>query len=498
MGKRLLIANRGEIAIRVIKSAKILGLTCFVIKTPKEPDASYLKYADEVIFYDDIGKTPGIFLNINALIQICKENNIDILHPGYGFLSENPDLATACVENNIIFAGPKPELIRDMGNKTIAKEKAIEAGLPLLAGSMGVVHSYKEAEEVSDKIGYPVILKAVAGGGGRGMRIVESRDQMEKNYNLAHAESLSAFNNGDLFVEKYIPSPKHIEFQILADKYGNVIHLGERECSLQRKHQKLIEEAPSSFLSPQNREIMGRKAVEFAKKIGYDSVGTIEFIMDANANYYFMEMNTRIQVEHPVTEMITGVDLIEWQLRVAMNEKLTLTQEDIKFNGWAIECRINAEDVQNRFTPETGVISQIKFPEGENIRIETGVENNSIVTSYFDSMLAKIIVKGSNRQNAIKRMNHALSEFRIEGLKTTVPFCKLVINHRDFILGTYTTKWVEDYYTDIMLEDPIDEMIAAHAAVYLYLNEFNKIASDTPDFEEDSMSIWTLKRRLNS
>lgn len=498
MSKRLLIANRGEIAIRIMKSAKELGLISVVLKSPKETDAMYLKYADEVVNFDDSANATSVFLDIDALMGICRENNIDVLHPGYGFLSENPDLANACKENNVVFAGPKFELIRDMGNKTIAKEKAVEAGLPLLAGSTGVVYSYEEAEDIADRIGYPVILKASAGGGGRGMRIVESRDQIEKNYKSAQAESLAAFNNGDLFVEKYISSPKHIEFQILADMHGNVIHLGERECSLQRKHQKLIEEAPSPFLSQQKREEMGQKAVEFAKKIGYDSVGTIEFIMDANGNYYFMEMNTRIQVEHPVTEMITGVDLIAWQLRVAMGEKLTLTQDEIKFQGWAIECRLNAEDAQNRFSPETGIISQVIFPEGEDIRVETGVENNSVVTPYFDSMLAKIIVRGWDRQNAIGRMDRALSNFRIDGLKTTVPFSKLVINHRDFTLGTYTTKWVEDYYTDIMLEDPVDEMIAAHAAVYLYHNEFNKVASDTPDFEKDSMSVWVMKRRLNS
>ena len=497
MKKRLLIANRGEIAIRIMKSAKKLNLISLAIKSPKEADALYLKHADEIIPFDDLTNPIGVFLDIDALMKICKENKIDVLHPGYGFLSENPDLVIACKENNIVFAGPNFELIRDMGNKTIAKKKAIEANLPLLPGSDGVLKNAEEAVIVAEKIGYPVIVKAAAGGGGRGMRVVESSDEMERNFTSAHNESLAAFNNGDLFVEKYVVNPKHIEFQILADKHGNVIHLGERECSLQRKHQKLIEEAPSSFLSEEKRVEMGEKSVQFAKAIGYDSVGTIEYIMDESANYYFMEMNTRIQVEHPVTEMITGQDLIEWQLRIAMGETLTLKQEDIKIQGWSIECRINAEDAQNRFSPETGIISMVNFPMGEDIRVETGVEENSVVTQYFDSMLAKIVVRGWDRQNAIKRMDKALAEVRINGLKTTIPFCKLIINHRDFILGTYTTKWMEDYYTDIMLEDPVEEMLAAYAAVYQYFNEFSKVSSDTPDFEEDSMSIWVMKRRLN-
>lgn len=497
MKKRLLIANRGEIAIRIMKSAKKLDLISLAIKSPKEADALYLKHADEIIPFDDLTNSLGVFLDIEALMTICKENKIDILHPGYGFLSENPDLAIACKENNVIFAGPNSDLIRDMGNKTIAKKKAIEANLPLLPGSDGVLKNAEEAVIVAEKIGYPVIVKAAAGGGGRGMRIVESSEDMEKNFSSAHNESLAAFNNGDLFVEKYVVNPKHIEFQILADKHGNVIHLGERECSLQRKHQKLIEEAPSSFLSEEKRLEMGEKSVQFAKTIGYDSVGTIEYIMDESANYYFMEMNTRIQVEHPVTEMITGQDLIEWQLRIAMDETLSLKQEDIRIQGWSIECRINAEDAQNRFSPETGIISMVNFPMGEDIRVETGVEENSVVTPYFDSMLAKIVVRGWDRQNAIKRMDKALAEVRINGLKTTIPFCKLIINHKDFILGTYTTKWMEDYYTDIMLEDPVEEMLAAYAAVYQYFNEFSKVASETPDFEEDSMSIWVMKRRLN-
>ena len=433
MKKRLLIANRSEIAIRIIRSAHKLGILAVVFQSDKEPDALYLKYADEIIPARDAGAEKPIFLDAERIVNLAVEHNIDLIHPGYGFLSENPDFAALCVENGINFIGPSAELIRDMGLKTVAKSMAIEAGLPLVPGSDGAVNDAEAAKAFAEKIGYPILLKASAGGGGRGMRIVEKPETIERHFKSAYDEALAAFGNGDLFVEKYLQNPKHIEFQILGDKHGNVVHIGERECSLQRKHQKLLEESPSASLTPKMRNEMGEMAVRFAKKIGYFSAGTIEYILDEDGTFYFMEMNTRIQVEHPVTEMVSGIDLVDWQIKIALNEILTLKQEDIKINGWAIECRVNTEDPQNRFSPQTGFIDKIHFPQGQNIRIESGVQSGSVVTPYFDSMIAKIIVHGVDRKDVIDKTLAALYEFSLIGLKTTVPFCRTVLQHTEFV-----------------------------------------------------------------
>ncbi len=496
MKKRILIANRSEIAIRIIRSAHKLGLIAVALKSDKDPDALYLNYADEIIYANDALNPVSVFLDAKLIVRLAIENNIDLIHPGYGFLSENPDFAQLCVENKINFVGPSPELIRNMGLKTIAKEMALHAGLPLVPGSNGPVKNDYDAERSAVQIGFPVILKAAAGGGGRGMRIVEKPDQLKRNFKSATDEAISAFNNGDLFIEKYIQNPKHIEFQILGDKFGNVIHLGERECSLQRKHQKLIEEAPSASVTEQMRSEMGEMAVKFAKSIGYFSAGTIEFILDENGSFYFMEMNTRIQVEHPVTEMITGIDLVDWQIRIALDEQLTIKQSDIKINGWAIECRVNTEDAQNRFSPQTGLIDRIHFPLGYNIRIETGVESGSVVTSNFDSMIAKIIVKADNRMEAIQKTIDALYDFQIAGIKTTVPFARTVLQHPDFVNATYTTRWIDNTFTPEMLENEEDEEIGALAATILYASEYLQLQSDEPAYKPDRLNVWVLNKRL--
>jgi acetyl-CoA carboxylase biotin carboxylase subunit len=497
MKKRLLIANRSEIAIRIINSAHKLGMLAVVFQSDKEPDALYLKYADEIIPAKDAGNEKPIFLDAELIVKLALEHNIDLLHPGYGFLSENPDFAQLCVTNGINFIGPSPELIRDMGLKTVAKSMAIKLGLPLVPGSDGPVNDASAAKEFSDKIGYPVILKASAGGGGRGMRIVEKHETIERHFKSASDEAKAAFGNGDMFIEKYLQNPKHLEFQILGDKHGNVIHLGERECSLQRKHQKILEEAPSASVTPEMRKEMGDMAVRFAKSIGYYSAGTIEFIMDEDGSYYFMEMNTRIQVEHPVTEMITGVDLVDWQIKIAMGEELTLKQEDIKITGWAIECRVNTEDPQNRFSPQTGLIDKIHFPMNDNIRIESGVQSGSVVTPYFDSMIAKIIVHGNDRADVIDKTLNALYEFSLIGLKTTVPFCRLVLKHPEFVSARYTTRWVDQIFNAEMLENEEDEMIGALAATIMYAAEYLQISSDTPTYKNDSLNVWVLNKRLN-
>ena len=496
MKKRILIANRSEIAIRIIRSAHKLGLIAVVLKSDKDPDALYLNYADEIIYAHDASNFTSVFLDAQLIVKLALENNINLIHPGYGFLSENPDFAQLCADNNINFVGPSPVLIRNMGLKTIAKEMAIKAGLPLVPGSNGPVKTEEDAEINASQIGYPVILKAAAGGGGRGMRIVEKPELLKRNFKSATDEAVSAFNNGDLFIEKYIQNPKHIEFQILGDKFGNVIHLGERECSLQRKHQKLIEEAPSASVSEKMRTEMGEMAVKFAKSIGYFSAGTIEFILDEDGSYYFMEMNTRIQVEHPVTEMITGVDLVDWQIRIALNEKLTLSQSDINIDGWAFEIRVNTEDAQNRFSPQTGLIDRIHFPVGNKIRIESGVENGSVVSSNFDSMIAKIIVKGNNRIEAIENTINALYDFQIAGIKTTVPFARAVLRHPDFVNATYTTRWIDSVFTPEMLENEENEMIGALAATILYASEYLQLSSDVPAYKPDRLNVWVLNKRL--
>jgi acetyl-CoA carboxylase biotin carboxylase subunit len=497
MNKRLLIANRSEIAIRIIRSAHKLGLTAVVLKSDKEPDALYLQYADEIIHAKDAYNEKPIFLDADRIVQLALENNIGMVHPGYGFMSENPDFAALCEKNGLNFVGPSPELIRNMGIKTIAKKMAIEAGLPLVPGSDGAVTDAKVALEYAKKIGYPVLLKASAGGGGRGMRIVEKAETMERNFKSAFDEATSAFGNGDLFIEKYLENPKHLEFQILGDKFGNVIQLGERECSLQRKHQKLMEEAPSASISPKVRKKMGKMAVKFAKSIGYFSAGTIEYILDEDGTFFFMEMNTRIQVEHPVTEMVTGIDLVDWQIKIAMGEKLTIKQSDVKTTGWAIECRVNTEDPQNRFSPQTGFIEKIRFPQSPNVRIETGVHNGSVVTPYFDSMIAKIIVRGNNRQDAIDKTLEALKDFSLVGLKTTVPFCRTVLQDPEFISARYTTRWVTHNFKPAMLEHADDELIGALAATIIYATEYLQIVSDSPASRNESLNVWVLNKRIN-
>jgi acetyl-CoA carboxylase biotin carboxylase subunit len=497
MKKRLLIANRSEIAIRIIRSAHKLGMVAVVFQSDREPDALYLKYADEIIPAKDAGRDKAVFLDAERIVSLALEHNIDLIHPGYGFLSENPDFASLCVANGINFIGPSPELIRDMGLKTVAKSMAIKAGLPLVPGSDGPVKDAEAAKAFANKIGYPVILKASAGGGGRGMRIVEKPETIERNFKSASDEALAAFGNGDMFIEKYLQNPKHLEFQILGDKHGHVVHLGERECSLQRKHQKIVEEAPSASVTEKMRREMGEMAVRFAQSIGYYSAGTIEFIMDEDGSYYFMEMNTRIQVEHPVTEAVTGVDLVDWQIRVALGEELSLQQEDIQISGWAIECRVNTEDPQNRFSPQTGFIDKVHFPQKDYIRIETGVQNGSVVTPYFDSMIAKIIVKGADRATVIHKTLEALREFNLIGLKTTVPFCRAVLQHPDFVNATYTTRWVDQVFTPEMLENDEDELIGALAATIMYASEYLQLSSDLPAYKYDRLNVWVLNKRLN-
>jgi len=497
--KSLLIANRGEIAVRIQESAKKLGIKTFGIKTAKEPNALYLRLVDEVIdFSDNLDEIPE-FLDVEKIIEAATQNQIDAIHPGYGFLAENPYFARRCEEENIIFIGPSASAIYKMGNKTIAKQIAQKHGVPLLQGSTGNVRDSREAATIAEKIGYPVILKAAAGGGGRGMRIVEKASTLEKMFKMATGEAEKAFNDSSVFIEKYVRNPRHIEFQVLGDRHGNYVHLGERECSIQRKHQKLIEESPSSALNEILRKEMGDAAIRVAKAVGYYSVGTVEFLLDADNRYFFMEMNTRIQVEHPVTEMVTGIDLVEWQIRVAEGAKIPFLQSDISLTGWAIECRINSEDVQAGFSPNLGIIERIVFPKGKNIRVDTGVTDYSVITPYFDSMIAKLIVYADTREKAIQSAIHALKKIYIRGIKTTIPFCLAVMHNKKFRKGDFNTSFIENDLGKLFYNEENDEMLAAYVAAFDFAAELETDRMAKPDFERGkNISPWVLNKRLKS
>ncbi len=497
--KSLLIANRGEITIRITRTAGKLGIKTYGIKTSKEPNAHYLTFVDEIIDFSDSTNDIPEFLDVERIVNSAKKNKIDAIHPGYGFLAESPFFAQRCEEEGILLIGPSPQVIYKMGNKTIAKQIASRYHIPLLKGSQGNLSNPKEARVIADKIGYPVIFKAAAGGGGRGMRIVEKSSQIEKMYRLATSEAEKAFNDPSVFIEKYVRNPRHIEFQIVGDKHGNYIHLGERECSVQRKHQKLIEESPSPALNETLRKKMGDAAINIAKATNYFSAGTVEFLLDDDKNYYFMEMNTRIQVEHPVTEMVTGVDLIELQIKVAQGERLNLEQKDIILKGWAIECRINAEDVQGGFSPYLGLIDKVQYPRSKNIRIDSGIADSSVVTPYYDSMIAKLIVHGENREKAISNSINALNKFWIRGIKTTIPFCKAVLMNKKFKNGDFNTSFIEKEMDQLYHQDKDDEMLAAYLATFDFAAALETDRTTHIDFEQGkNISPWVLNKRLRS
>jgi len=495
--KSILIANRGEIAIRIIRTARKMGITTFAIKTAKEPNAWYLDEADEIIDFSECYDDTPEFLDIERIIYNAKEHHIDAIHPGYGFLAENPDFARRCEEEGINFIGPSHDAIYRMGNKTVAKELAKKAKVPLLGGSKGAVPNAEEARKIAAEVGYPVILKAAAGGGGRGMRVVEREKDIERMFKLASNEAEKAFNNPDVFIEKFVREPRHIEFQILADKHGNVVHLGERECSVQRKHQKLLEESPSPALNDALRKKMGEAAIRIAKSVNYYSAGTVEFLLDDANKFSFMEMNTRIQVEHPVTEMVTGIDLIEQMIRIAEGEKLPFEQKDIKLNGWSIEWRINAEDVQSGFSPSLGTVEKISWPESDQIRVDTGVRDGSVITPYFDSMIAKLIVHAEDREKALQLSSMAIRKFWIKGTKTTLAFCRAVLQNRNFREGKFNTSFISKELKIHYHHEPDEELLAAFFAVYDYAREVHEI-EDKPLYVEKGKEIapWVLNKRL--
>ena len=466
MFKKVLIANRGEIAVRIIKACQEMNIKTVAVYSKVDKNAPHVNLADEVVTLGE--PTPAeSYLNILKIIEAAKKTNADAIHPGYGFLAENPDFAQSCIDADIKFIGPNPKVISLMGDKIAAKKTMKKAGVPIIPGYHGVKQDTSTLVKEGKKIGFPLLVKAAAGGGGKGMRIVHSENLLEESIEGAKRESKSAFGDDTVFLEKYLDKPRHIEFQILADDHGNTIHLFERECSIQRRHQKIIEESPSPVMTAQLREKMGKAAVAAAKAVGYTNAGTVEFMVDGDLNFYFMEMNTRLQVEHPVTEMTTGVDLAKWQLRIASDMELTIKQKDLSQRGHAIECRIYAEDPSNGFLPSVGKLEKVESPTGPNIRDDTGIYTGMEITPYYDPMLAKLVVSGEKRSETIDKMIWALSRYVVLGVTTNISFLKKVLEHKEFRNGNITTHFIENYFKDwTSAKDglPVDAIIAL--AVY--------------------------------
>lgn len=470
--KKILIANRGEIAVRIMTTARKMGIKTVAVYSTVDRNAPHVKLADEAVC---IGEAPSSqsYLLGDKIIEVAKQLQVDAIHPGYGFLSENARFSEACAKNGIIFIGPKAHAIDVMGNKLAAKETVKNYDIPMVPGLDEAITDVTKAKRVAVEIGFPVLIKAAAGGGGKGMRIVENEGEFESQMQRAISEATSAFGDGSVFIEKYIGAPKHIEIQVLADEHGNIVHLFERECSVQRRHQKVVEEAPSTALTAEIRQKMGEAAVKVAASCDYVGAGTVEFLLDENKNFYFLEMNTRLQVEHPVTELITGMDLVEMQIRVARGEKLPFTQEDLKINGHAIELRIYAEDPLDDFMPSVGNLEVYQLPVGKGIRVDNGIEEGMDVPIYYDPMLAKLITYGKTREEAIQLMVEAIKNYKVKGIETTLPFGKFVMEHPAFQSGQFDTNFVKKYYSAELLKAQRAEEaeIAAYIAYKQYLED---------------------------
>lgn len=470
--KKILVANRGEIALRVMKTAKKMGISTVAVFSEADRNAPHVRFADEAVC---IGKPPSnkSYLLGDKIIEVALKLNVDGIHPGYGFLSENADFAEAVEKNGLTFIGPKSKAIRVMGSKLAAKEAVKAYNIPMVPGIDEAITDIAKAHEIANEIGYPVLIKASAGGGGKGMRIVEKEADLESQMERAISEATSAFGDGSVFVEKYVTSPRHIEIQVMADTHGNVLHFFERECSIQRRHQKVVEEAPSSILTPELRNAMGVAATKVAEACDYVGAGTVEFLMDADLNFYFLEMNTRLQVEHPVTELISGVDLVELQIKVARGEELPLKQEGLKIQGHAMELRVYAEDPLNDFLPSVGNLEVYKLPVGEGIRVDNGFEEGMDIPIYYDPMLSKLITYGETREEAIELILDAIQDYKIKGVQTTLPFGTFVFKHDAFRSGNFDTHFVKDYYSpETLKQQNTDEAeIAAMIALHQYLED---------------------------
>ena len=441
MIEKILIANRGEIAVRIIRACREMGIETVAVYSEADREALHTQLADEAVCIGPAASAES-YLSMERILSAAIVTGADAIHPGFGFLSENSKFAQLCKTCGLTFIGPSPEVIERLGNKSIAKKTMEEAGVPVIPGNSTSVYTVEDGLKHAREAGYPVMIKAALGGGGKGMRTAFSQEEFENSFHMAQTEARNAFGDDAMYVEHFVERPRHIEFQILADHYGNVVHLGERDCSIQRNHQKLIEESPSPALSPKLREKMGEAAVKAAKAAGYTNAGTIEFLLEPNGAFYFMEMNTRIQVEHPVTEWVTGLDLVKEQIRIASGEKLQITQEDIVLKGHAIECRINAEDPKHNFRPSPGTITDLYLPGGKGVRVDTAIYSGYEIPPYYDSMLAKLIVHGENRQEAILKMRSALGEVIIEGIQTNVDYQYEILHHPDFVEGTIDIEFI--------------------------------------------------------
>lgn len=492
MFKKILVANRGEIAVRVLRACREMNIASVTVYSDADRNALHTRYADEVYY---LGAAPATesYLKIDSIIEIAKKAGAEAVHPGYGFLAENTEFARACENSGIVFIGPTSKAIELLGDKIASKKTMTKAGIPVIPGSAGAVDKEEAATKIIEEIGFPVLIKAAGGGGGKGMRVVRDKKELMSSMKQAMNEARSTFGNPTIFIEKFLQAPRHIEFQILADNHGNAVHLFERECSVQRRHQKLIEEAPSAIMTPQLRERMGEAAVKAVKASDYTNAGTVEFMVDKNRDFYFLEMNTRLQVEHPVTELITGIDIVKEQFMIAAGEELSLRQDEIKMNGAAIECRISAEDPENNFVPSTGKIIELIEPGGIGVRVDSGIYEGFVIPIYYDPLIAKLLAWAPTRPTAIKRMTRALSEYTIRGVETSIPFHLLVMGHPKFLEGDYDTTFIDKVLGKIKYEKSNYE-VAAISAVLAKLFKKERARIPTPQ-EGRRVSPWKLAGR---
>jgi acetyl-CoA carboxylase biotin carboxylase subunit len=490
--KKILVANRGEIALRVMRTAKEMGIKTVAIYSDADRNSPHVKYADEAV---NVGPPPSAqsYLLGDKIIEICKSLSVDAIHPGYGFLSENAKFAKKAEDNGVTFIGPSPQSIEVMGDKLAAKEAVSHYDVPMVPGVNHAVTEAEEAREIANQIGYPVLIKASAGGGGKGMRVVEAPEELEEQMKRAISEAQSAFGDGSVFVEKYITSPRHIEIQVLGDKHGNLVYLFERDCSIQRRHQKVIEEAPSSLLTPEKRKAMGEAALGVARSCNYYGAGTVEFIVDENVDFFFLEMNTRLQVEHPVTEEITGIDLVKEQILIAEGHQLSFKQEDLKIKGHSLEVRVYAEDPTNNFLPDIGKLTTYQPPKGPGVRVDDGFEEGMDIPIYYDPMIAKLVTYGKDRTEAIQRMVRAIQEYDITGVKTTLNFCEFAIQHEAFTSGKFDTKFVQNYFKPEMLQKLNPEHMEIAAVLAAMVVEDKDSAN--MKIKDSQPSNWKLRVR---
>jgi acetyl-CoA carboxylase, biotin carboxylase subunit len=491
---KILVANRGEIALRILRTAREMGLKTVAVYSEADRNALHVRFADEAVL---LGPPPSSesYLNEDKILEVCQTLDVDAIHPGYGFLSENAQFARKVTKKGIIFIGPSPEAIKIMGDKLAAKKAVGQYDIPMVPGTDHALSDYQEAKKVAEETGYPVLIKASAGGGGKGMRVVYRPEDLEEEMARAISEATSAFGDGSIFIEKYIESNKHIEVQVLGDLHGNIIHLHERECSIQRRHQKVIEEAPSMVISPEQRQKLGAAAVNVAKACNYSSAGTVEFIYD-NGDFYFLEMNTRLQVEHPVTELITGIDLVREQILIAEGNTLSFQQEDVLLNGHAFEVRVYAEDPANNFMPDVGTLNTYIRPQGPGVRVDDGFEQGMEIPIFYDPMIAKLVVFGHNREEARARMLRAIEEYEITGIKTTLPFCDYVFRHQAFIDGIFDTKFVEKFYRPEDEGTPGDEVLEAAGIMAGIITDKKSTPKKSSNHVGNIHSPW--RTRLNN